>query len=211
METNLSGAPSSGLVAAREAKSARKAARKAASSKGGKNSVASKKQSQLDDHEDEMVQSQVDDHVDEVVDDHEDEVVDPAVERQKRLERVNAGNFSARVDKKDYMIDKLEPFDLRNSSRDAISALHLLHSNTGLAGAGCDPLFELKFCPLTDAQRAEPIALAKAALKNETDKIKTAQPAIARNYVAETSELPRFTCVRAAGTAIMRPLEGTRC
>ena len=54
-------------------------------------------------------------------------------------------------------------------SRDPYGALNLLHYNTGLAGAAFNPLFELKYCNLTPAQREEEIKKAEAALEAEAE------------------------------------------
>lgn len=57
--------------------------------------------------------------------------------------------------------------DLQNASRDALAALHLNQSCTGL---GENPaLFELRYCDLTPDQRDEMIKAAKAELNAETE------------------------------------------
>ena len=88
-----------------------------------------------------------------------------------------------RLEKRDHM-RTLPPSDadLLQASRCPISALHLLHNNSGL-GDHRD-LFQLTYCTLTKEERALAIEGAKKALKRVAEETKGAQGNITKAYQA---------------------------
>jgi len=100
---------------------------------------------------------------------------------EARAERIKAGDLNARFTHGDHMLDTVPlPSDMENASRDALAALHLNQSCTGL---GENPaLFELRYCDLTPDQRDEMIIAAKEELKAEAKETKDAQPGILAAY-----------------------------
>ena len=85
---------------------------------------------------------------------HEQKVADA------RAARIKAGDLDARFTHGDHMLDTVPlPSDMENASRDALAALHLNQSCTGLGEN--DALFELRYCDLTPDQRDEMIIAAK--------------------------------------------------
>jgi len=112
---------------------------------------------------------------------------------QERLQRINDGDLQARIDAGDLMIDMPAPSDFSRGSHDPIAALHLLHYNTGLAGnEALAALHELKYCNLTDEQRAEETQAARAALDREREDSEKAQDGIRKAYVGRVNEARIF-------------------
>ena len=100
---------------------------------------------------------------------------------EARAARIKAGDLNARFANKDHMLDTMPlPSDMENASRDALAALHLNQSCTGLGEN--DALFELRYCDLTPDQRDKMIIAAKEELKAEAKETKDAQPGILAAY-----------------------------
>jgi hypothetical protein len=79
-----------------------------------------------------------------------------------------------------------EDSDKANASQDPYAAVNLLAACSGLSG--CDPLFELKYCNLTPAQRAIEIDLSNKLLLEKAKEIKDSLPRIRRDYRGTSSK-----------------------
>ena len=100
---------------------------------------------------------------------------------EARAERIKAGDLNARFTHGDHMLDTVPlPSDMENASRDALAALHLNQSCTGLGEN--DALFELRYCDLNPDQRKEMIEAAKDELNAEAEHTRDAQPGILAAY-----------------------------
>jgi len=100
---------------------------------------------------------------------------------EARAARIKAGDLDARFTHGDHMLDTVPlPSDLQNASRDALAALHLNQSCTGLGEN--DALFELRYCDLNPDQRKEMIEAAKDELNAEAEHTRDAQPGILAAY-----------------------------
>jgi len=113
-----------------------------------------------------------------------------AAQRKREAEKKAKAETEAKAEDAKPNIKMKECLDshMADASRDPFAALNLLHTNTGLADNAWDPLFELKYCYLTPAQREEEIKLANASLRGEAAAILKEQPRVLRDYREASSE-----------------------